>query len=58
MPWGLWIGFDMLCGIALAAGGYTLASAVYVFGLERYHAIVRPAVLTGFLGYLFAVLGL
>ena len=57
-PWGLWIGFDMLCGIALAAGGYTLASAVYVFGLERYHAIVRPAVLTGFLGYLFAVLGL
>jgi Ni/Fe-hydrogenase subunit HybB-like protein len=58
MPWGLWIGFDMLCGIALAAGGYTLASAVYVFGLTRYHPIVRPAVLTGFLGYLFAVLGL
>lgn len=57
-PWGLWIGFDMLCGIALAAGGYTLASAVYVFGLERYHPIVRPAVLTGFLGYSFAVLGL
>ena len=28
MPWGLWIGFDMLCGIALAAGGYTLASDV------------------------------
>lgn len=57
-PWGLWIGFDVLCGVALAAGGYTLASAVYVFGLERYHPIVRPAVLTGFLGYLFAVLGL
>jgi Ni/Fe-hydrogenase subunit HybB-like protein len=57
-PWGLWIGFDMLCGVALAAGGYTLAAAVYVFGLTRYHAIVRPAVLTGFLGYLFAVIGL
>ena len=57
-PWGLWIGFDMLCGVALAAGGFTLASAVYLLGLEKYHPVVRPAVLTGFLGYLFAVLGL
>ena len=57
-PWGLWIGLDMLCGVALAAGGYTLASTVYIFGLKEYHPIVRPAVLTGFLGYLFAVIGL
>ncbi len=57
-PWGLWIGFDMLAGIALAAGGYTIASAVYVFGLKEYRPIVRPAILTGFLGYLFAVVGL
>jgi Ni/Fe-hydrogenase subunit HybB-like protein len=57
-PWGLWIGFDMLCGVALAAGGYTLASAVYILGLERYRPVVRPAILTGFLGYLFAVIGL
>ena len=57
-PWGIWIGFDMLSGVALAAGGYTLATSVYIFGLKEYHPIVRPAVLTGFLGYLFAVLGL
>ena len=57
-PWGIWIGFDRLSGVALAAGGYTLATAVYIFGLEKYHPVVRPAVLTGFLGYLFAVLGL
>jgi Ni/Fe-hydrogenase subunit HybB-like protein len=57
-PWGIWIGFDMLSGVALAAGGYTLATSVYIFGLEEYHPIVRPAVLTGFLGYLFAILGL
>lgn len=57
-PWGIWIGFDMLSGVALAAGGYTIATAVYIFGLEQYHPIVRPAVLTGFLGYVFAVLGL
>lgn len=57
-PWGLWIGFDMLCGVALAAGGYTLAAVVYVFGLKEYRPIVRAAVLTGFLGYVFAVIGL
>jgi Ni/Fe-hydrogenase subunit HybB-like protein len=57
-PWGLWIGFDMLSGVALAAGGYTLATSVYIFGLKEYHPVVRPAILTGFLGYLFAVLGL
>ena len=34
-PWGLWIGFDVLCGVALAAGGYVLASTVYLFGLKQ-----------------------
>jgi Ni/Fe-hydrogenase subunit HybB-like protein len=57
-PWGIWIGFDVLCGVALAAGGFTVATAVYVFGLDDYHPIVRPAVLTGFLGYAFVVIGL
>ncbi|MHB8873420.1 MAG: NrfD/PsrC family molybdoenzyme membrane anchor subunit [Myxococcaceae bacterium] len=57
-PWGIWIGFDMMCGVALAAGGFTVACAVYVFGLEDYRPIVRPAILTGFLGYVFAVFGL
>jgi Ni/Fe-hydrogenase subunit HybB-like protein len=57
-PWGLWIGLDVLGGVALAAGGYTIATAVYVFGLSKYRPVVRPAVLTGFLGYLFVVIGL
>jgi Ni/Fe-hydrogenase subunit HybB-like protein len=57
-PWGIWIGIDMLSGIALAAGGFTIAAAVYLLGMEKYHPIVRPAVLTGFLGYIFAVFGL
>jgi len=26
-PWGLWIGFDLLCGVALAAGGYVTSAA-------------------------------
>ncbi|MBI5866453.1 MAG: Ni/Fe-hydrogenase cytochrome b subunit [Planctomycetes bacterium] len=57
-PWGLWIGFDMLCGVALAAGGFVLAAAVELFHLERYRGFVRPAILTAFLGYVLAVLGL
>jgi Ni/Fe-hydrogenase subunit HybB-like protein len=57
-PWGIWIGFDVLSGVALAAGGYTMAAAVYVFGMEKYRPVVRPAVLTGFLGYMFVVIGL
>jgi Ni/Fe-hydrogenase subunit HybB-like protein len=57
-PWGIWIGLDVMSGVALAAGGFTLATVVYIFGLEKYHPIVRPAVLTGFLGYAFVVVGL
>lgn len=57
-PWGIWIGFDLLCGVALAAGGYTTSAACYIFGLKRYHAAVRPAILTAFLGYALVVLAL
>ena len=57
-PWGLWISFDLYCGVALAAGGFTLAGAVYVFRLEKYRSVVRPAVLTAFLGYTLVILAL
>jgi len=50
-PWGLWIGFDVLCGVGLAAGGFTLAAIVYVFHLDRFHPVLRPSILTAFLGY-------
>jgi len=50
-PWGLWIGFDLMCGVALAAGGYTTSAACYIFGMKKYHSAVRAAILTGFLGY-------
>lgn len=49
--WGLWVGFDVMGGVALAAGGFIVTAAVYIFRLERLHDIVRPAVLTAFLGY-------
>jgi len=57
-PWGIWIGFDLLTGVALAAGGFVTSAAVYIFGMKKYHFAVRPAVLTGFLGYALVVLAL
>jgi Ni/Fe-hydrogenase subunit HybB-like protein len=57
-PWGIWISFDLLCGVALAAGGYTATSAYYLFGLKHFRTATRPAVASAFLGYLFVVVAL
>jgi Ni/Fe-hydrogenase subunit HybB-like protein len=57
-PWGLWIGFDVLCGVGLAAGAFTLTAIVHIFNLKGFEPIVRPTVLTGFLGYLLVIVGL
>ncbi len=57
-PWGLWIGFDIICGVGLAAGGFAITTAVYILHLERLRPIARPAVLTAFLGYLLVILAL
>ena len=57
-PWGLWIGFDVLCGVGLAAGGFVVAAAVYVFHLDDFKPLIRPAVLTAFLGYVLVVFAL
>ena len=57
-PWGLWIGFDLMAGVALAAGGYMTSAACYLFGMKRFHSAVRPAILTAFLGYALVVFSL
>jgi len=57
-PWGIWIAFDMLSGVALAAGGFLTAGAVYIFGLRKFYPILRPAILTAYLGYLMVLGGL
>jgi Ni/Fe-hydrogenase subunit HybB-like protein len=57
-PWGIWVGFDILAGIGLAAGGFIMAAAVYVFGLERFRPLVRMSILTALIGYLLFILGL
>lgn len=57
-PWGLWVGFDVVCGVGLAAGGFVVAASVYIFNLEHYRPILRPAILTAFLGYVLVIFGL
>jgi len=57
-PWGLWIGFDILCGIGLAAGGFTIAAIVYIFHIKRFYPILRPTILTAFLGYIMMIFAL
>ena len=57
-PWGLWIGFDILCGVGLAAGGFAITTAVYILHLEKLRPIVRPTILTAFLGYMLVVAAL
>ncbi|MCF7810326.1 Ni/Fe-hydrogenase cytochrome b subunit [bacterium] len=57
-PWGLWIGFDVMSGVALAAGGFVITASVYIFKLDKFHEITRPAVLTAFLGYIAVAVGL
>ncbi|MBK9169856.1 MAG: Ni/Fe-hydrogenase cytochrome b subunit [Bryobacterales bacterium] len=57
-PWGIWIGFDILCGVGLAAGGFTLVAVVQIFNIQKYRPILRPAILTAFLGYVLVILAL
>ena len=57
-PWGFWLGLDVLGGVAMAAGGFIIACAVYLFNWKKYRPIVRPAILTAFLGYLMAVVAI
>ncbi len=57
-PWGIWIGFDVLCGVMLAAGAFIITGAVYLLNIPRLHVIARPAVLTAFLGYCLVIMGL
>lgn len=55
-PFSLFLGWGLFSGVPLAATGYIMASAVYLFGLKDYKQLLRPAVLTGFVGYFFAVM--
>jgi Ni/Fe-hydrogenase subunit HybB-like protein len=52
-PWGFWIGFDVITGVALAGGAYVITFIVYVMRVKKYHPIANVTVLNGFLAYVF-----
>ncbi len=56
-PWGVWIG-AIQSGVALSGGGFVMAATVHVVHLRRFRPILRPAVLTAFLGYNFVAASL
>jgi len=57
-PWGIWIAVDVACGVALAAGGFTTAAFVEIFGKHEFKPLLRPAILTAWLGYAMVAIGL
>ncbi|MGQ9841643.1 MAG: hypothetical protein ACUVR4_14265 [Anaerolineae bacterium] len=40
VSWGLWIGLDVMGGVALAGGGFTMAAIVYIFRIRRFYPLV------------------
>jgi Ni/Fe-hydrogenase subunit HybB-like protein len=52
-PWGFWLGFDVVTGIALAGGAYVITFVVYVMKVDKYQSIVRVTVLNALLAYIF-----
>ena len=57
-PWGLWISFDVVTAVPLAAGAFTLGAIVHCFNIKKLEPLVRPAIVTGFLGYSLVAVGL
>jgi Ni/Fe-hydrogenase subunit HybB-like protein len=50
VPWGFWIGFK-LGWVALSAGGFVIAAIFYMMKRDKFHPLVKIAILTAFLGY-------
>jgi Ni/Fe-hydrogenase subunit HybB-like protein len=57
-PWGLWISFDVVTAVPLAAGAFTLGAIVHCFHIKKLEPLVRPSIVTGFLGYSLVCIGL
>ena len=57
-PWGFWISFDLFTGVAISSGGFLMAGTVYILQLKQFKPLLRPSVLTAFLGYMMVVVAL
>jgi Ni/Fe-hydrogenase subunit HybB-like protein len=54
-PWTFMLSFNLFTGIAVSSGAFIIATLVYLFGLEQFRPLLRPALLTGFLIYIVEV---
>ncbi len=57
-PWGFWISFDLFTGVVISSGGFLMAGLVYIFGIKEFEPLLRPSVLTAFLGYIMVAIAL
>ncbi len=57
-PWGFWISFDLFTGVAISSGGFIMAGTVYILGVKEFQPLLRPSVLTAFLGYMMVAIAL
>ena len=51
-PWTFMLSFNLFTGIAVSSGAFILAALVYLFELEQFRPLLKPALLIGFLIYI------
>jgi len=57
-PWGFWISFDLFTGVVISSGGFLMAGTVYILRIKEFEPLLRPSVLTAFLGYIMVAIAL
>ncbi|MDR1963450.1 MAG: polysulfide reductase NrfD [Planctomycetaceae bacterium] len=57
-PWGLWKGWAVFAGAAMAGGGYGTTFLVHILHIKQLKPIVRRTLLISLLGYTFLLVGL
>ncbi len=57
-PWGFWISFDLFTGVVISSGGFLMAGTVYILGIKEFQPLLRPSVLTAFIGYIMVAIAL
>ena len=57
-PWGFWISFDLFTGVVISSGGFLMAGSVYILRIKEFEPLLRPSILTAFLGYIMVAVAL
>ncbi len=57
-PWGFWISFDLFTGVVISSGGFLMAGTVYILRIKEFEPLLRPSILTAFLGYIMVAVAL